>query len=102
MQAGAAAGCSKLRCMVRKRRAMAARLMRLEMFERVSSVLDDPGTAGMGRAVKKAAGKRGSATVLGDFGINPTTFARDARGELYVGDYPTGRLYRIVATEPPE
>lgn len=52
--------------------------------------------------VPKAAGKRGSATVLGDFGINPTTFARDARGELYVGDYPTGRLYRITAIPKPD
>jgi glucose/arabinose dehydrogenase len=35
---------------------------------------------------------------LGRFDLIPTTFGRDARGELYVGDFGTGDIYRL---DPP-
>jgi glucose/arabinose dehydrogenase len=41
-------------------------------------------------------GERASARVLSVFPIQAATFGRDPQGELYLGDYPSGKLYQLV------
>lgn len=40
------------------------------------------------------------ATLLGRFAIAPSTFARDAAGELYVADFAKGTILRVTAGKP--
>lgn len=41
------------------------------------------------------------ATSLGRWPILPSTFGRDPEGQLYVADFGSGTIYRIVASTPP-
>jgi hypothetical protein len=37
---------------------------------------------------------------LGKWPLMPSTFGRDAHGELYVANFATGNLYRFAPLEP--
>ena len=52
---------------------------------------------GLGRLYRPVGQAAPSVWTLGRWPLTPATFGRDQAGDLYVGDFGRGGLYRIVA-----